>query len=375
MRLVVFSCVGLLLLIAVDLSLAQWPAGVDAWKLQEPGSSQSKQLMQAPMAPLTWHFPVIPEEPQQPDVPFEQCEPIAPQCVAAQCGENFVHVEVKKDFFGTGQLVNPSFLTLGGCAAVGENPEAEVLIFEYELQTCDHSLVMTDDELVYTFNLLYTPAALVGTPIVRADAAAVGIECHYSRLYNVSSNILLPAWVPFAATKVAEEVLVFSLRLMTGNMYLRQFLKLEASVKQYNHVPLCVFVDGCVATAAPDVNTPSPRYPFIENHGCLVDAKLTGSTSSFMHRVQNDKLQFQLEAFRFQRDDRGLVYITCALKAVMASTPTCPENKACSFINGYICFAPFSFVCMCCDTTCGLGRKGQALSDSGNLNQRTTLVT
>ncbi|XP_016330810.1 zona pellucida sperm-binding protein 3-like [Sinocyclocheilus anshuiensis] len=421
MRLVVFSCVGLLLLIAVDLSLAQWsrfqqgqdplrfqqqqspvlapqqsvqdpqasttfrplrpvmrPAGVDAWKLQEPGSSQSKQLMQAPMAPLTWHFPVIPEEPQQPDVPFEQCEPIAPQCVAAQCGENFVHVEVKKDFFGTGQLVNPSFLTLGGCAAVGENPEAEVLIFEYELQTCDHSLVMTDDELVYTFNLLYTPAALVGTPIVRADAAAVGIECHYSRLYNVSSNILLPAWVPFAATKVAEEVLVFSLRLMTddwmferpSNQYfLGQFLKLEASVKQYNHVPLCVFVDGCVATAAPDVNTPSPRYPFIENHGCLVDAKLTGSTSSFMHRVQNDKLQFQLEAFRFQRDDRGLVYITCALKAVMASTPTCPENKACSFINGWTSVDDNDQVCMCCDTTCGLGRKGQALSDSGLVSE------
>ncbi|XP_016333398.1 zona pellucida sperm-binding protein 3-like, partial [Sinocyclocheilus anshuiensis] len=203
---------------------------------------------------------------------------------------------------------------------------------------------MTDNELVYTFNLLYTPAALVGTPIVRADVAAVGIECHYSRLYNVSSNILLPAWVPFAATKVAEEVLVISLRLMTddwmferpSNQYfLGQFLKLEASVKQYNHVPLRIFVDGCVATAAPGVNTTSPRYSFIENHGCLVDAKLTGSTSSFMRRIQSDKLQFQLEAFRFQQDDSGLVYITCALKAVMASTPTCPENKACSFINGW----------------------------------------
>ncbi|XP_016332671.1 zona pellucida sperm-binding protein 3-like [Sinocyclocheilus anshuiensis] len=284
------------------------PAGVDARKLQEPGSSQSKQLMQAPMAPLTWHFPVMPEEPQQPDVPFEPRVPIAPQSVAAQCGENFVHVEVKKDFFGTGQLVNPSFLTLGGCAAVGENPEAEVLIFEYELQTCDRSLVMTDNELVYTFNLLYTPAALVGTPIVRADVAAVGIECHYSRLHNVSSDILLPAWVPFAATKVAEEVLVISLRLMTddwmferpSNQYfLGQFLKLEAPP------------------------SPPPRILF----RCLVDAKLTGSTSSFMRRIQSDKLQFQLEAFRFQQDDSGLVYITCALKAVMASTPTCPENK------------------------------------------------
>uniref|UniRef100_A0A671Q5K9 ZP domain-containing protein n=1 Tax=Sinocyclocheilus anshuiensis TaxID=1608454 RepID=A0A671Q5K9_9TELE len=149
----------------------------------------------------------------------------------------------------------------------------------------------------------------------------------------------------------------------SNQYFLGQFLKLEASVKQYNHVPLRIFVDGCVATAAPDVNTTSPRYSFIDSHGCLVDANLTGSTSSFMHRIQSDKLQFQLEAFRFQQDDRGLVYITCALKAVMASIPTCPKNKACSFINGYL----FYFVCMCCDSTCGLSRKGQALSDSGNL--------
>uniref|UniRef100_A0A8C1AVC0 Zona pellucida sperm-binding protein 3 n=1 Tax=Cyprinus carpio carpio TaxID=630221 RepID=A0A8C1AVC0_CYPCA len=386
MRLVVFSYVGLLLLIAVDLSLVQWssfqqgqdplrfqkqqlpvlapqqsvkdpqasptfrpprpvmsPAGVDARKLQEPGSSQSKQS------------------------------------VAAECGENSVRVEVKKDFFGTGQLVNPSFLSLGGCAAIGEDSKAQVLIFEYELQTCGSSVVMTDDELVYTFNLLYTPATLVGTPIIRADVAAVGIECHYSRLRNVSSNILLPTWVPFAATKVAEDVLVFSLRLVTddwmferpSNQYfLGQFLKLEASVKQYNHVPLRIFVDSCVASAAPVVNaTTTPRYSFIENHGCLVDAKLTGSTSSFMRRIQNDKLQFQLEAFRFQQDDSGLVYVTCALKAVMASTPTSPENKACSFINGWTSVDDNDQVCMCCDSTCGLSSEGQARSDLGLVSE------
>lgn len=117
-------------------------AGVEPWKLQDAGSSQSKQLMQAPMAPLTWHFPAVPEGPQQPDVPFELHVPAPAQSIAAQCGESSVHVEVKKDFFGTGQLVNPSLLTLGGCAAVGEDPEAQVLIFEYELQACGSSLTV-----------------------------------------------------------------------------------------------------------------------------------------------------------------------------------------------------------------------------------------
>jgi len=116
----------------------------DPWNLlQEPGNTQSKQLMEGPVAPLTWRFPIMPEEPQQPDVPFELRVPVAAESIAAQCGENLVHVEVKKDFFGTGHLVNPSFLTLGGCAVVGEDPEANVLIFEYELQTCGSSLTVS----------------------------------------------------------------------------------------------------------------------------------------------------------------------------------------------------------------------------------------
>jgi len=178
-----FVSVGLVLLVAVGSSLAQWsgfqqgqdplrflqqqspvlasqqalqesqlstslrpdtnPGGANQWKLQDPGSSQSKQLMEAPLVPLTWRFPVVPEEPQQPDVPFELRVPVAAESIAAQCGESFVHVEVKKDFFGTGQLVNPSFLTLGGCAAVGEDPTTQVLIFQYELQACGSSLTVS----------------------------------------------------------------------------------------------------------------------------------------------------------------------------------------------------------------------------------------
>lgn len=181
MGLMDFISVGLLLLFAVGLCLAQWsgfqqgqdplrfqqqqssvlapqqadraslgqlrpvmsPAGINPWKLQEPGSSQSKQLMEAPLAPLTWHFPVVPEEPQQADVSFVLHVPTPAQSISVQCGERSVHVEVKKDFFGTGQLVNPSFLTLGGCAAVGEDPGAQVLIFEYELQACGSSLMVS----------------------------------------------------------------------------------------------------------------------------------------------------------------------------------------------------------------------------------------
>jgi len=41
---------------------------------------------------------------------------------------------------------------------------------------------VTEDTLIYKFNIIYTPqeASHVG-PIVRSRGAVVGIECHYPR--------------------------------------------------------------------------------------------------------------------------------------------------------------------------------------------------
>nr|BAM65011.1 egg envelope protein [Chanos chanos] len=336
---------------------------------QEPVDFQSKQVLQGPVKELAWSFPEAPEEPEEPMGPFDLKTPLPANTVAVQCGENMVQVEVKKDFFGINQHIQPSALTLGGCAAAGEDAGAEVLIFESELQACGSVLTMTEDGLIYSFTLVYAPEALPGTPVLRTGDAVVGIECHYPRKHDVSSDALRPTWIPYAATKIAEELLVFSLQLMTddwqferpSNQYfLGDFIHIQASVMQYMHVPLRVFVDSCVATTAPDVNS-IPSYAFIENHGCMVDAKITGSDSRFLPRVQDDELQFQLEAFRFQQDS-GLIYITCFLKATAASYPTDAEHKACSFFpNGWTAADRDDQVCGCCDSGCGF-RKGRDLN-------------
>ncbi|KAG8012584.1 Zona pellucida sperm-binding protein 3 [Nibea albiflora] len=116
--------------------------------------------------------------------------------------------------------------------------------------------------------------------------------------------------------------------------FLGDLINIEAIVKEFFHVPLRVYVDSCVATASADMNS-SPRYAFIENHGCLVDARITGSSSKFMARTVENKLQFQLEAFRFQGSDSGLLYITCHLKATSAAYTFDGEHRACSYINGW----------------------------------------
>ncbi|ROI68653.1 Zona pellucida sperm-binding protein 3 [Anabarilius grahami] len=328
---------------------------------QDPFGLQEKQLLQGPVKPLDWRYPVVPEVQRELAVDFQLRQPVTPSSVAVQCSENRVLVEVQQDLFSNGQLIQPTGLSLGGCPVVGQDTEARVLIFEYELQDCNSVLMMNEDELVYTFSLTYTPEALAGTPITRADGAIVGVQCHYQRLQNVSSNALRPTWAPYASTEVGEEVLLFSLKLMmddwsyqrpSNSYFLGSIINIEASVKVYNHVPLRVFVDSCVASQGPDVNS-LPRYSFIENHGCFVDAKATASSSRFMPRSQEDKIQFQLEAFMFQEGNSPYIYITCILKATIASVPSDALRKSCSFTNGWSAADGNNQVCGCCDSTCG----------------------
>jgi len=75
-----------------------------------PSSIQSKQEFQGPVRELTWKFPVAPEETAQPDFNFEFQQPKPSNSLAVQCWEDGVHVEVKQDFFGTGQLLEPSYV-------------------------------------------------------------------------------------------------------------------------------------------------------------------------------------------------------------------------------------------------------------------------
>ncbi|KAJ8368899.1 hypothetical protein SKAU_G00089270 [Synaphobranchus kaupii] len=333
---------------------------------------------QAPVTPRPTHkipgftqAPITPRPTQkEPTIVVETPTP-KPNAVKVHCGESSVQFEVDMDLLGIGHLIQPSDITLGGCGPVGQHG-SEVLLFETELHGCGSVLAMMDDALVYTFALNYQPNSIGATPIIRTSSAVVGLQCHYMRLHNVSSNALKPTWIPYHSTLSAEELLVFSMRLMADHwqlergsnvFFLGDLINIEVSVVQANHMPLRVFVDTCVATLDPDMNA-VPRYAFIENDGCLMDSKLTNSRSQFLSRVQDDKLQFQLDAFRFAQEARSAIYIFCHLKATAALAHS--EGKACSFPPGkerWISASGNDQACSCCDTSCVV-RKGRSV-DSG----------
>ncbi|XP_067116408.1 zona pellucida sperm-binding protein 3-like [Osmerus mordax] len=331
----------------------------------------------ATTAPVKLHMPPTAEE----------REPVPANSVEVECGEALVRVVAQQDFLGTGQLIDPADLTLGGCPLKAFDKEKKMLLFEAELQECDSLLMAYEDVLVYTFRLAYAPMPIKGTSIVRGNSAEVSIQCYYQRHLNVSSKGLDPTWIPFVASTVVEQQLLFSLHLMTddwqarrssGHYFLGDFINIEASVHQANHAPLRIFIDRCVATLSMDVNS-EPRYSFIQNNGCLMDGDMTGSKSHFLQTTSPERLQLALEAFKFHLDDRSSIYITCHLKARSAFIPNDSENKACSFDSRAVRWRPSegsSDVCDCCEKTCvHQRRKMRSLtSDTDHLWERDEVL-
>ncbi len=109
---------------------------------QESLGLQEKQVLQGPVKPLVWRFPIVPEVQREVAEDFQLRHPVTPSSVAVQCGENRVHVEVQQDLFSNGQLIQPSGLSLGGCPVVGWVPGSSVLFFENDLHNCNSVLMV-----------------------------------------------------------------------------------------------------------------------------------------------------------------------------------------------------------------------------------------
>ncbi|XP_052447357.1 zona pellucida sperm-binding protein 3 [Carassius gibelio] len=266
--------------------------------------------------------------------------------VAVICHENYMEIAIKADLFEVGQPVHASELHLGADSQFITSCKVSAFstneyIIAARLTDCGTQHWITDDSLIYTNLLIFTPQPSPDG-VVRLEQAVVPIECYYRRRFDITSNPIRPTWVPFSSTQSAVEDLQFSLKLMTSDWrserassvyFLGDFISIEASVHLGHHVNLRVYIESCVATVTPDIKS-LPKYTFIENHGCLMDGRTTGSKSRFLPRIQNDKLQLQLDAFKFHQETRPEMYITCTLQAYPVMDVVDPFHKACSFIEG-----------------------------------------
>ncbi|KAM4688884.1 zona pellucida sperm-binding protein 3-like [Discoglossus pictus] len=341
----------------------------EAWWRSYPqsmlGSAQGSSRMFPEVSGQSRMFPVV--------VSSQSRQLSSQSPISVQCEEDSMVVSVQRDLYGIGKLIKPSDLTLGPkrCTPRSQSTGTTV-IFQNGLQDCGNTLQMTPDWLIYSTNLTYSPTPALNSPIIRTNSAVVSILCYYPRHGNVSSNAIKPTWYPFSSTVSMEERLSFSLQLMaddwssprTSSIFqLGDVFHIEASIATGNHVPLILFVQSCVATISPDV-TSSPSYAIIDQNGCLLDGKQQDSSSAYISpRAQPDKLRFTVDAFRFTGTDVSTIYITCNLRAALATQNPDPMNKACSFSKSSNSWFPVegtSDICRCCDTRNCVGSAGQS---------------
>ncbi|KAE8283103.1 Zona pellucida sperm-binding protein 3 [Larimichthys crocea] len=283
--------------------------------------------------------------------------------VRVQCTETSMIVAVKADLYKNGRLVSPGELFLGEagpsqsvqCQAVAAGDTEYVI--EAGLQDCGTKLTVSGDSVIYSNQLVISPAASYHG-ITRMTHTVVPVSCHYKRTHFVSSSTQSLSMSLSAPAKARP---AFSLKLMTddwtsetfSNMfYLGDLLHLEASYTGPDSVQRRLFIDSCVATLSPDT-TSVPRYYFIENNGCLIDAKDGGFNTQFQPRTRNYSLQLRLNAFLFHHDTRNSIFITCHLKATSKMQRSSPINKACNYVQSrWQNVDGGDDVCRCCDSTC-----------------------
>ncbi|KAM8777542.1 zona pellucida sperm-binding protein 3 [Rhynchonycteris naso] len=287
--------------------------------------------------------------------------------IVVECQEAQLVVIVNKDLFGTGKLIRPVDLTLGpgDCKPLDSTDTKDVVRFEVGLHECGNSLQVTEDALVYSTFLLHNPRPVGNLSILRTNYVKVPIKCHFPRSGNVSSQAILPTWVPFRTTMFSEEKLVFSLHLMEENWSSRKtsftfqlgdIAHLQAEVHTGSHVPLRLFVDHCVATPMPNRNA-SPYHTIVDFHGCLVDGLSDASSAFRAPRPGPETLQFTVDVFHFANYSRNMIYITCHLKVTSADHVPDQLNKACSFSKSSKSWSPVegtADICQCCNRgSCG----------------------
>ncbi|KAG8537236.1 hypothetical protein GDO81_024852 [Engystomops pustulosus] len=269
-------------------------------------------------------------------------------------------VTVMRNFYGNGYLVKPSDLTLGSCTPGSQSVDTSV-VFDNAVQDCGSILQMTPDFLIYSNMLKYNPLSS-NAIIMRSNPASVPIACFYPRHGNVSSQAIRPTWAPFSTTVSTEERLAFSMYLMNDDWSARRVslifklgdsFNIEAIVDTANHIPMLLFVESCVATTTPDMNS-NPRYEIVASNGCLVDGTQDDSSSAFRSpRSQSNKIQFSVDAFRFIGIDVSTIYITCSLRAAPSNQLPDQMHKSCSYnkaTRSWSSLEGSNEICRCCDS-------------------------
>ncbi|XP_075424065.1 zona pellucida sperm-binding protein 3-like [Ascaphus truei] len=275
-----------------------------------------------------------------------------------QCNVTSVSLAAKTDPTGTGLLLDAGSLRLGQCPPSSTSALWGYVVFEYGLQDCGFSRLISGRTLEYFADLAYSPS---GSSVGQfSQPFAERINC---TSYRGAQD---PSPSPF--TQVVFQVsgsgtLVFHAQLMkddfSGPTDLKTFLlgspiPVELSVVTSLHQALQIYVDECTAATTADLSTATQTYSLIRNHGCFLDGKEAAST--FLARPSPDVIRLSFQTLRFVALDTD-IFLHFQVVVWDPKILTDPSRKACSYLKAssrweLLDDPTHGSVCSCCDSVC-----------------------
>ncbi|XP_041848016.1 zona pellucida glycoprotein 3f, tandem duplicate 2 [Melanotaenia boesemani] len=229
--------------------------------------------------------------------------------------------------------------------------EGEAL-FNYKFSECKFKKMIKGKRVVYQNELRFQPHEKSKPALFRYP-----IECVYER----PEGWVPPFLNPGMGVSQGQSKLVFHMALLndqltgvakTNVIPLGSFMPIWAAVEQKSHQPLLLLMEECVAATTPELHPGSQIYPIIGNKGCLLESKR--GTSFFLPRYHSSALILYLQSFKFGLG--GEVYIHCNL--VVWDHGSLDESKKACHVREHGRWELLddhsqSFLCQCCDSSCG----------------------
>ncbi|XP_037673119.1 uncharacterized protein LOC119519504 isoform X1 [Choloepus didactylus] len=138
-------------------------------------------------------------------------------------------------------------------------------------------------------------------------------------------------------------------------------LTLQAHIQPASNEDMKLYVDECVGTQSQYLNRSNRMYTLVFNWGCLS----IGSGSGSWSRLDNESLQFGVEAFLLNNDvELDKVYIICWTSIWSWMRPLEPGRKSCFYNTSSYSWQLAdndwaSSVCDCCNFGCSQPKKGR----------------
>ncbi|XP_077575619.1 zona pellucida sperm-binding protein 3 [Stigmatopora nigra] len=271
------------------------------------------------------------------------------------CHIDRMYVKVSKELFSSRDAFRD--LKLGKCVVNQATSEHYYLLYLLK-SNCGFKRESTEDYLFISVVLHYKPT----TPVIRDIPFDVTLRCKYPRhfqSFNPGISIQLGRGTVYKPLRsklgyiitpqdaTGKEIVGHQTFVLGQPMYF--------VVKQSNNTSTNqrLYINKCFMTASEDPYS-EPQYMVIDNHGCMIDSKLTRQ-SAFIKGPLNIQ-KFTVGAFIFKDiefSSFSQLYLHCEL-SMGDPTPT-SSLKACNYHQATKKWKELygvDSVCACCETSC-----------------------